>query len=433
MPHALNITNGTTTISLTSAGVMLTHYTPSASPDGEPVTEPVEVLIYGATTAEMQARINAIERMFVLAEQRKNNGAGARVFLQFQASGETSIWRSEIHVGLLRLGDSALTVFGQAQVEAALIITRAPYWEGPRTQIPLSNPNGSNNTTGLTINNGAINYVDIDAASVAGPLPAPLEVRLRNTSGGSRFYRGFHLAVNAFAPTVDHHIEGEERTNGRPIASVTGASGGSVVVAENNSPIDIAFDIPSATLTAYAGRWVHVLGRFTTLFGANQPLYIWAQIYDYYGFVPLYQTPRITASDTEIMHDLGVIPLPPGGDSNGAWAKMVLRIWVQGSAALSVGLDFLAFAPAEERYYRYIRQRGMLVLNNDWIVDDGIEGQQYLIEAGAQHPIYTTLTPPVHVLPGATQRLFVWQEGSGVRADWTMQVQAFYRPRRSTL
>lgn len=412
---------------------MLTHYTPTASKAGEPVTEPVEALVYGSTTAEMQGRINAIERIFVAAERRALSGAGARVFLQFQASGEASLWRSEVQAGLLRLDDTALTVFGQAQVRVELIITRAPFWEGARTQIPLTNPNGANNTAGLTINNGSTNYAGIAAANVTGTLPAPLEVRLRNTSGASRGYRGFHLAVNTFAPTVDNHIEGEENTNGRSSLAVTGASGGTVALIQNATPIDIAFTIPQATLTAYRGRWVRLLARCTTLYGGGQSLYTWAQLYDYYGLVSLYRTPLITVSDTQVMQDYGMIPLPPGGVNGGTWAQMTLRLWFQGSPTLSVGLDYLAFAPAEERHYRYFVQRGMLVLNNDWIVDDGIEGQQYLIEAGANHPIYTTLTPPVHVLPGVDQRLSVWQEGTGVRADWTMQVQAFYRPRRSTL
>jgi hypothetical protein len=85
------------------------------------------------------------------------------------------------------------------------------------------------------------------------------------------------------------------------------------------------------------------------------------------------------------------------------------------------------------RFYHYFVQRGMQVLNNDWIVDDGIEGAQYLIENGANHPIYNSATPPVHVQPGVEQRLSVWQEGWGVAASWTMQVQAFYRPRIATL
>ncbi|MGB2787859.1 MAG: hypothetical protein WBC13_00855 [Dokdonella sp.] len=433
MPHTLSLTDGTTTVSLTTSGIALTNYTPNTPKNGAAITEPIRVLFYGDTTADMQGKINAIERLFSIAERRLMSGAGARVFLQFQPIGDATNWRSEVLSGTVMLDKDALTAFGQAKLEAEIVVVRAPYWEGARTQIPLTNPNGTNNTAGLTINNGSTNYADIGAASVVGALPAPLEVRLRNTSGASRGYRGFHIATNTFAQTVDHHIEGEERTNGRPTLAVTGASGGSVVVVENTTPIDIAFTLPAAMLSAYTGRWARLLVRCTSLYGGGQTLYGWAQVYDNTGFSPIYRTPAITLSNTQIMQDFGMIPLPPGGANGGNWAAMTLRLWFKGGATLSVGVDYLAFAPAEDRFYRYFVQRGMVVLNNDWLVDDGIEGQQYLIEAGANHPIYATMTPPAYVVPATNQRLYVWQEGSGVRADWTMQVQAFYRPRRSTL
>jgi len=434
MPHVISLTDGTTTVSLTTLGIGLINYVPSAPKAGaSSVTDSIKIVFYGSTTAEMQGKINAVERLFTHAARRSMSGAGARVFLQFQPIGEATTWRSNVYSGMVMLDDDALTVFGQARIQAEIVLTRAPYWEGARTQIPLSNPNGSNNTAGLTINNGATNYANIAASSVVGAMPAPLEVRMRNTSGAGRGYYGFHIAVNTFAQTAAYHIEGEARTNGRPTATLAGASGGSIVKAENTSPIDLAFNLPATTLSAYAGRWVHVLARIASLFDGGQPLYAWAQLYDYYGLVSLYRTPMITPLATTHITDFGMIPLPPGGSNGGNWAQMVLRLWFQGAPTLSVWLDYLAFAPAEERFYRYMVQRGMQVLDQDWVVDDGIENQQYLIESGANHPIYTSITSPVHVMPNADQRLYVWQEGYGARADWAMQVQAFYRPRRSTL
>lgn len=434
MPHALKLTDGVTSVNLAASGVALIRYVPETPKSGAAtVTETIKVMFYADTTTDLQAKINAAERLLSIAERRLMTGAGARIFLHFRAIGDEYTWRSEVYSGTIALDNDALTAFGQAKLGAEIILVRASFWEGDRTQIPLTNPNGGNNFSGLTINNGSTNYADIAANYVAGASPAPLEVRLRNTSGASRAYRGFHMAVNAFAQTVDHHIEGEERTNGRPTSALVGASGGTIVTATNQSPVDVAFTIPAATLSAYAGRWAHILARCTTLYGGGQALYGWAQLYDYYGLVPLYRTPAITLSDTDIMQDFGVLPLPPGGSNGGNWASMVLRLWFQGSATLSVAVDYWALAPAEVRFYRYIVQRGMLVLNNDWLVDDGIENQQYLIESGVNHPIYAPMTLPIYVQPGVDQRLYVWQEGASVRADWTMQAQAFYRPRRITL
>ncbi|HRA67181.1 MAG TPA: hypothetical protein PL187_14230, partial [Caldilinea sp.] len=151
MPHTLSLTDGTTTVSLTTSGIALTNYTPNTPKNGAAITEPIRVLFYGDTTADMQGKINAIERLFSIAERRLMSGAGARVFLQFQPIGDATNWRSEVLSGTVMLDSDALTVFGQAKLQAEIVLVRAPFWEGARTQIPLTNPNGSNNTAGLTI------------------------------------------------------------------------------------------------------------------------------------------------------------------------------------------------------------------------------------------------------------------------------------------
>jgi hypothetical protein len=435
MTHALSLSYGATTVSLTTSGAMLSKYTPTTSANGEPVSEPIELVVYGSTPDAMRAKLRDIQRALTAAERRAQALTGAKVYLNFQPSGDTTTWRSEISGGVLVLDDKALTVFGQAQIKATLIVTRQPYWEGARTQIPLTNPNGANNTSGLTINNGTTNYADIAAASVVGDLPAPLEVRLRNTSGGNRGYYGFHISNNTFAPSVTIHLEGEANTSGYAGTNLTGASGGQIANVTGSNPASIAFNLPAATVNQFAGRWARILVRCTSVFsGGSGPLYGWAQLYDYYGLVTLYRTPMATLRNAVYMQDLGAIPLPPGGSNASGWSQLVLRLWFRGaSTSLSAAIDYFVLAPAEQRFYRYFVQRGMLVQNNDWLVDDGIEGAQYLIEAGANHPIYNTVTPPVHVVPNTAQRLYVWQEGQGVTAAWTMQIQAFYRPRIATL
>jgi hypothetical protein len=435
MTHALSLSYGATTVSLTTSGAMLSRYTPTTSANGEPVSEPIELVIYGSTPDAMRAKLRDIQRALTAAERRAQALTGAKVYLNFQPSGDTTTWRSEISGGVLVLDDKALTVFGQAQIKATLIVTRQPYWEGARTQIPLSNPNGNNNTSGLTINNGTTNYADIAAASVVGDLPAPLEVRLRNTSGANRGYYGFHISNNTFAPSVTIHVEGEANTSGYAGTNLTGASGGQIANVTGSNPASIAFNLPANTVNQFAGRWARILVRCASvLSGGSGPLYGWAQLYDYYGLVTLYRTPMATLRDATYMQDLGAIPLPPGGSNASGWSQLVLRLWFRGaSTSLSAAIDYFVLAPAEQRFYRYFVQRGMLVQNNDWLVDDGIEEAQYLIEAGANHPIYNTVTPPVHVVPNTAQRLYVWQEGQGVTAAWTMQIQAFYRPRIATL
>ena len=435
MTHALALTYGVTTISLTTTGAMLSAYTPTTSANGEPVTEPIELTVYGSSVELARVKLRDIQRVLTLAEQRSQALTGQKVYLTFQPSGDATVWRSEVRSGVLVLDKKALTVFGQAQFRVTLILTRQPFWEGARTQIPLTNPNGTNNTSGLTINNGSTNYADIGSGVINGDLPAPLEVRLRNTSGASRGYYGFHIANNTFAPTIAAHIEGEANVSGYTASALTGASGGQIVTVTGSNPASISFNLIANTVNLYDGRWARVLARCPTVSaGGSGPIYGWAQLYDYYGLVALYRSPMTLLRASTHMQDFGAIPLPPGGSNATGWSQLALRLFFRGvSTALSVTIDYVALAPAESRWYRYVVQRGMLVLNNDWIVDDGIEGAQYLIEAGANHPIYNSVTPPVHVQPNAAQRLSVWQEGLGVTAAWTMRVQAFYRPRIATL
>lgn len=437
MPHVVSLTDGTTTITLSSSPVTLRQWTPrtprrAASGQWAPVTEALDVMVTGASTGAMQANVAAIERMLEGAMRRALMvGAGPRFYLLFQPIGELETWRSEVLAGSIDWDEGVLQGFGQRQLWGRLVVERAPFWEGVRTQIPLTNPNGTNNLAGLTISNDGTNYASIDAAAVVGALPAPLEVRLRNTSGAGRWYSGFHVGNNAFAPTMTHLIEGEARTVGGSTVADANSSGGQVVNASGSS-FYLQWNLPAALLGEARGRWLRLLVRYSSIFAGAGALYSYAEIREFYGLGRLFQSGRVRLSTDDVFVDYGLVPLPPAGNGTN-WSQLTLFLFFASESTATVGLDYLAFAPADELSYRRLVQRGMQVLNGDWLVDDGIEGAQYLIENGVNHPIYATSTPPVHVVPGVAQRLYVWQEGSGMRSTWTMQMQAFYRPRRLTL
>ena len=433
--HILNLVQASTTVTLTTSGGMLVQYTPTTTIDGQPVTEAIDLVISGSSVANARAKLRDIQRMLTAAEQRNWAQTGPKVYLTYQPIGDTVAWRSEIQGGVVVLDEEATLTLGQAIFPVTLLITRQPFWEGARTQIALTNPNGTNDLTGLAIDNGATNYVGIAASVILGDLPTPLEVQLRNTTGNDRSYYGFHLSNNTFAPTIAIQVEGEDNESSIAGTAVAGASGGEVAVVTGANPASIEFDIPAATVIGYGGRWARVLALCPSVMpGGTGPIYGWAQLYDYYGLVTLYRTPMTLLRTDDYMQDFGAIPLPPGGSNAAGWEQLVLKLWFQGvSTSLAVAVDYIALAPAEARWYRYFVQRGMAVADDDWLIDDGIEGAQYLIENSANHPIYATVTPPVHVQPAAAQRLYIWQEGSSVLATWSMEVKAYYRPRIATL
>ena len=86
MTHALALTYGVTTISLTTTGAMLSAYTPTTSANGEPVTEPIELTVYGSSVELARAKLRDIQRALTMAEQRAQALTGQKVYLTFQPS-----------------------------------------------------------------------------------------------------------------------------------------------------------------------------------------------------------------------------------------------------------------------------------------------------------------------------------------------------------
>lgn len=441
MAHALSVTDGTTTVSLTSTNFMLSNYLPG-TPNStganvlEPLTEAIECVAYGTTTALARAAINGLERLLVAAERRAQTGTGARVYLQFTPDGDATAYRSELIAGAVQLAPGALRVFGQAQLSVRIIVTRVPYWEGARTQIPLTNPNGTNNTSGLSINNGAVNYVGISSANVTGVLPAPLELHMVNNTGGAQDYLNFYASVNNFDTSLPHHIEGETGTDtaGTDTASAE-CSGGFydlfTVIAGGTVYSTLA--LSSTLLRAAEGRYHRAMVRLQT-YTASETVYCTPSIWDFYNVVPLWVGNEVALQNDNYLLDLGVLPLPPGGYvSTYGDLKMRLTFRNPGAGAATIGFDFLQLLPSDPLCFRRLIQRSTNVGSNGYVVDDGIEGVAYLYESSAANPIYAPVGLPAHVWPSVDQRIYILHDGLGLDATWTLAVRAYYRPRRVTI
>lgn len=438
MAHVLSITDGTTTAPLSTTSAMLSSYVPGTPDAAErgivpPVTEPVEVLFYGANTTAARAALNVVERLLVQAERRQQTGTGARVYLQFQPDGDATAYRSEIIAGMVQLAPKSLQVFGQAQINARIIVTRVPYWEGARTQIPLTNGNGTNNTSGLSINNRSGNWVGISSANVTGVLPAPLELQLVNTTGAGRNYYNFYASVNDFNTALAHHIEGETATDTAGTTTSNANSSASNYLSFSVVTTTYATLVLSTTLLQQtAGRFVRVVARLQTL-SATGTVYCTPSVWDYYNLVPLWVGNEVALNGSNYLLDLGVVPLPPGGYVSG-YGELRMRLTFRNtSGTATVGLDYVQLLPSDPLCWRHVIQRGMVVANNSYMVDDGIEGVAYLVESGAANPIYSPVGAPAHVWPNRDQRLYILHDGIGQTANWTLSVRAYYRPRRVTI
>lgn len=443
MTHALSITDGTTTISLSSSNCILNNYVPVAptiNDDGsaKAVTETVEFAITGANGAAVQTKQNQIERILQAAIDRTITGKGPRCYLIYQPDGD-SAYRSEIVRGVLNPSRNAAQGFMQGIVEYRLSLTRVPFWEGPRTQIPLSNGNGTNNTSGLTIyahddsGTGHDCYLQIASTDVIGSQPTPVELQLTNTTGSAQDYRHWYFANNPWSTSLAHIIEGEDRISGYgTIAAQGSASGGNVVTQTGSGWLTFRWYIPSASLNIIRGRWMRIFARWWSIPSAARQVRL--RLYEYYGLTQL--TPEqitwTTSAGTDIFHDCGALALPPLEYLSG-WKDVVLEISVQTSGSETVAIDFLALLPSEDGLFRYVEQPAFTVANGGIMVDDGIEGVTYLNESGLITPVLEPRTGPLLVSPGVAQRLYVLHDGDGGSIAWTLTAKAWYRPRRWTL
>lgn len=463
MAHVLNLTDGTDTIALNSlTSSMVLSYTPG-TPEltaqevtdalrngGEfgvvtlrNVTETAELLLIAASKPAVQVTINAIEAMLQSAMRRQRSKSGPRVYIQLQVDGEAGTWRSEILSGRLELDESALRLWPNIKAAAMLHITRRYFWESTTlTELQLASQASSSPATGgKTIHNRKDatqgNYVQILDTQVAGAIPAPIKLQLKNNTGAAQDYRNIYIANNAFSDPANfaHIIEGENRRAGWGTA-VTGqssCSNGGYVTATFTGASSFKWDLSSTLLAKTAGQSFRLLGRFF-VYSLSTPIYVRAKLQDETGLIDLQLGDEIKLpvgiSPYELI-DLGELSLPPGGYSTN-WALQTLTLAMRASASVTVSLDYIQLTPLDS--YRHLIQRGMQIANNDAVVDDGPEGMTYSLEAGAQHPIYSPRGEPVYVFPGVTQRLYVLHdEGFTSPIGNSFSVQAWYRPRRLTI
>lgn len=425
---------------------MLNHYVPQTPKrvgpgelDFAPVEEPVELAFVGASTGAMQTAYNTVQRLLLAAARRQARGVGERVFLQYQPIGDGTLWRSEILDGDGRLGEQAMTTFGSLIMPARLQIQRRPWWDGSRTQIPLTNGNGSNNTSGLTIYNhddadaGNDNYLGISAGSVAGVLPSPVELRLTNNNGATVSIANFYLANNIFSTSFVQMLEGEARATGGSVASASTCSGGQFLSLAFTGSASAQWNLTATQLQRTDGVFLHLLAR-VPLFASSPGTYIKASIRDGNGLVTLasMKDPVKLQPGTAYLQYLGTLPFPPGG-YNTTYGKQRLFLEFTCAGSETINLDYIQLTPADELCYRVVEARDTGHEADSIFVDDGIEGATYKVLSGVNHPIYAPRHEPLHVFPGVEQRIYVLMDGVDATIDKTMSAQAFYRPRRLTI
>lgn len=416
-PHALSITDGTTTIDLNlAAGNMVQSYEMDTAEDihDPKITESLEIMFVASSGPNLQTAINAVEKLLVAARFRQDKpNAFPRVYLQLQVDGEASSWRAEIIEGRLRPGADVLRLWPNFKAGYTLMVTHRA-WEGPRKELSISTSGNSAGTGGKPITNSASNWIQIASSQVVGVLPTPLELALTNNGGAGVGYRNFYLGNNAFS--------GTGLTHGYSGGSVTLSASGGVYTGQ----ITVALSAAQMQLTD--GRAFKIFARFTT---QTASVYCKVVLKDIFNLLPLAEGDEIylpLASAGSRWVDLGVLPLPPGGYSTG-WTDTNLNFVFRAASAASMTLNVARILGLDS--YQYIVQRGYTVDAGGTMTFDNIEG---LFHSGGQ-PIYSVRSEkPLMVFPGVTQRVnIMFDEGSSSDTAKTLSVQAYIRERRLTV
>lgn len=437
MAHALSITDGTTTFSLSTTNVYLQQYVPVEPQPGETaVGETVELTFYAASTSAMMTAIQTLQRLLAGIQRKQAWGVGPAVYFQFQPDGDATTWRSEMTDARLEYSEDTLSVYGQAKMPATLILQRVPYWEGALTQIPLTNGSASNNTSGITIYNhddsgtNHDNYVQIAAADVGGSLPAPVKLELTNNVGSTQNWKQIWLANNAFSDPANftHILEGETQVVGGTTGSNADSSNSSYATITINTQDVHQWTLSQALLQDAQGYDFHMLARFRSV---NGTVYIRPAIYDSGGSYALWtgdETQVTLTSDTIV--DLGVCPLPPGGYGT-AYAAQRYYWALRSASSVVVQTDFIAFFPANT--FRKLRMLSTTA-NSAIVTDDQPEGRAYTVASSVQTPNVAVSGQPLTVWPNTLQRIYVLWSYFDLSASisTTMSVKAWYRPRRAS-
>ncbi len=417
----LRLVSGGTTLTLSGAGTYLgVTYAPASDEAADRLSESFPLILEGTETA-IRAAIDAVKQLL-------GGMTGAPVYAEFRPADTGDILRSRVFGGEV----DRSTVPIEFNLHAALNTVRATvtwerqaWYEGPEAEIPLASATQTERTGGTAAHNndnaGNPNWLAMAAANVKGQRPAPVRLKITNAAGGAVAWRNFFVGLNAYSSpaSADLWLLGSEATGG---AAATWAAG------STHGALRWLFALSPTLLGQAQGRTFRVLAAFTSITASAN---LRAAVGPYVGSV--YVPARIGGERLAARElvDLGEFPIPPGGYavSNAAAA---LAITVRSSAAGSATLDFVMLMPTDG--YRRLSQIGYDTANGEAVVDDGIDGGAYLLSSSSRYPIIRAAGDALHVIPGRDQRIYIlFDEDGGFVAGRTMTVQAWYRPRYSSL
>lgn len=388
------------------------------------VTESIVVHVDAVSQSAAQDAVRKIERILERATANRGEHRANTAWLTLRLDPDGEDWRSELLAGTVS-SINPLDELWKRKLNVTIALTRRPFFEGAEVELPISANSQGAGTGGKTVTNGTgTSWVQLASTAVPGSLPTPVRVRLTNSSGSTRRISRLWLINNAHvAPsTLDMWMTGAESDGG------TGNIGG-------GTSGQIKWTIDPAFLDAAKGRLVRALMACTTLDTTAMAQGIVGVQRQAGSPDEAWFGPEV-ATDARVV-DLGVFPLPPGAVT-GSYAGTSLTVKVTDVDTLAATVNHIAFVPvSSERVLTAVGRliNGVILLDGDSLVDDGIEGESYSLGPAYRYPQVLGRGGPLLVYPGLVQRINILYCGvSGAySASEQNTVRLWTRPRRSTI
>ena len=450
--YVLKLTDGTTNIILTSTPFSIREWQPKTGGDVEEiVTETCEMRVTDGSVSANLAEVRAINKLLIQAADAQKNRSISKVYLVWKESSSASEWRSEIKSGRAEWSAEATTLpFWRGDTQFVMLHwERVNYWEGAEAQLALTNPNGTDNTSGLTVYNcndlaGSspnirANYVEISGEDVLGDIPGATRLEITNTSistdtddSASRIWVG----QNFTDPDNFEHILEAEDANGETGSSSSLASDGyyvSKVISTTDETDLLTWTLGTALMEAAMGRYYRAMVMFRVEPSAADRFRM--QIEGPGGVLWRGSLISIDSIYSDRIRDFGVFRLPPWleGMTDLSGLDLVMRIKVMDQPR-TLNVDYLQLTPLDG--WRSYEPLESLDVGHRYI-DDGINERLYMDDGSSNRKGNVIGNGrPIMVKPETDQRLYFLQHGGSLGTaaiDRSLSIKLYYRPRRRTL
>ena len=343
------------TVTFTSGDMYLAEYVPEVSLSGQDVRERATVGFTGSL-ATARANVQAVNKLFEQARIYERTATGPKVYMEFDPGTSGTLYRSPVRTGAVHMTDDVLgNQWGAANFEFELEWTRAGYWEGPLTQIPLTNASDTDNTSGLTVNNcydaTHDNTFKVSSSDVVGDLPAPIKFQAVNATtdadGADEIYLFHNVYSNPAA--FKHIVEGESSTGTTDTGTTDTTSSGlahmALSWASTSETLIADWTLPSSDLTDAAGGRFAVIARWFDV-GHYNDMWLRLKLETATNYNDLWVGNLSLLSqttDTRELTWLDTLRLPPYLEGQSSLASLQLRLYgMRGASGThTLNLDYL--------------------------------------------------------------------------------------------